>query len=192
MASRNMFWHVPNACWHPGQIAGGTGNQNNARDIVVPLISTNPATNLAVPEDASDFVVKRIVGQYLIQGSQAVAENYIIHNRVYPTLSDAGSIGLRNLDTSDDAESDFLWHLVQPWQTAYDGDLWGNWQEPSGSGAITPFRNGRLGDVDITVSRRIADGQDLIWHTQFTGGNAPADFEFDLYMWIRMLMVRNR
>ncbi len=188
MASRKMFWHVPQACWHAGIVQGGTGNTNNGRDIIVGLVATSPATNLSVPDNVDDFVVKRIVGQYLIQGDEDVANDYVVHHRVYPTTSDATSVAVRDLDSADEAESDFLWHMIEPWSNVQDGRLWGNW---NGGGVVkpeVPFRNGRLGDVDITVNRRIGDGQDLIWHTFFAGVALPDDNAFDLFLWIRILL----
>ncbi len=191
MASR-MFWHVPALCWHAGIQAAGSGNQNVLRDIVVSLISTNPPSNSAVPDDLSNFTCKRVVGQYLLIGNEPVAQQHMIHNRVYPTTSDNAAVAIRDLDGADDAESDFLWHKVEPWPSVFNSDLWGNWQTAGNAVPPAAFRNGRMGDVDITVNRTIQDGQDLIWHTQIAGSNAPADDEFDLFLWLRMLVSEKR
>lgn len=186
-----MFWHVPFNAWHQGAMFLGAGVQNIGRDCIVPLISTNPTGNSPVPDDVSNYVVKRIVGQWMLQGAQAVAENHVIHNRIYPVTSDNVSISLRTLDDDDDAESDFLWHQVSPWPQEYSGDLWGSWQAGSPTLPHGPFSEGRHGNVDVKVNRKIRDGQDLIWHTQISGVNPPVNDEFDLFLWLRCLLVNN-
>ncbi len=187
--ARRMIWHVPKFTWHKGSPAAGSGVNNVGRDIAVSLVSTNPATQNAVPDDAGDWVVKRIIGQYLISMTQALAENYLLHSRIYPVTADDATVALRDLDDDDDAESDFLWHKVEPWALAYNGDLWGNWQLGGNQLPASPFTGGRLGHIDVNVNRKITSGNDLIWHSYFAGGNAPVDDEADLFLWLRMLLV---
>lgn len=159
-----------------------------AEDIATVLISTDSVANLEVPDAADEYVVERVVGQYMLHGNQASPTNYFTHTRIYPTVSDAGAIILRDLVTPDDAESDFLWHQVAGWSSQWDTDTWGNWQNggdtvPQPSGFM-----GRMGHVDVRVNRRIKQGFSLIWHTQLKGAADPINGEFNLYLWLRMLL----
>ncbi len=187
MAKGDRQWHVPAECWHSGP-PGGVGILNIGADIATTLISTDSAANLDVPDNADEYVCERVVGQWMLHGNQASPSHAYVHNRIYPTTSDATTIVLRSLETADDAESDFLWHQVNAWTTTYDTDVWGNWQEsgagnPSGIGFM-----GRFGHVDVRVNRRIRQGFSLIWHSQIQSAVAPLNGEFNLYLWLRMLL----
>ncbi len=187
MAKGDRQWHVPLECWHNGP-PGALAIQNVGVDIATTLIGTDTAGNLDVPDAADEYVVERVIGQWHLHGNQGTPVNYYVHNRIYPTVSDTSTIILRDLASADDAESDFLWHQVTGWSTTFDTDTWGNWQEPA-SGVVQPVGfMGRMGHVDVRVNRRISQGFSLIWHTQLQGGVAPIDDEFNLYLWLRMLL----
>ncbi len=187
MAKGDKQWHVPGECWHSGT-PGAIGVQNIAEDIATVLIGTDSAGASDVPDAADEYVVERVIGQWMLHGNQATPANMFLHNRIYPTISDQGAIVLRDLVTPDDAESDFLWHQVSPWASAYDTDSWGNWQVPgAGSPSAIGFM-GRFGHIDVRVNRRIKQGFSLIWHTQLKGVVDPLDNEFNLYLWLRMLL----
>ncbi len=187
MSKGDRQWHVPADCWLPS-IPGGLANGNIGVDIAVTLISTDSAVNLDVPDSASEYVVERVIGQWYLHGNQASPGNYWVHNRIYPTVSDADSIVIRDLTSADDAESDFLWHQISGWSAAFDTDIAGNWQ----NGGDTHFKNadfmGRMGHIDVRVNRKIKQGFSLIWHTQLKGAADPLDGEFNLHLWLRMLL----
>jgi len=182
-----FFWHVPGpSCWFVGPPVALGGNANVAGDIVVTLISAEGGEGNRPELD--NFVVERIVGQYMFTADESVAVRHHLHSRVYVADADASSIALRVLTQADDAETSFLWHQVDPWDTAQDGTQFGSWND-SGAGArprVTPWM-GRNGHVDIKVGRQIGGGRDLIWHTTIV--NAPAaDNTFYLKLWLRMLV----
>ncbi len=187
MAKRNkFFWHVPPAAWLVGGPILTTGTANILGDIVVELLSTE--TVQSARPDIDNFVVERIVGQYMITGDEAAAANHFLHSRVYVAEIDATTISLRNLNTADDAETSFLWHQVDPWPNAADGDIFGTWVGDHGAGQprATPS-NGRLGNVDIRVGRCLEGGEVLIWHTQIDAAPAANDTHF-LKLWLRLLV----
>jgi hypothetical protein len=137
--------------------------------------------------ELDNFVVERIIGQYMMSGDESVAASHFVHHRVYVADADSTGISLRNLAVGDDAETSFLWHRVEPWAIEYNGDLWGNWEK---GGAATPPATawqGRHGNVDIRVGRRISGGSDLIWHTQLVPAPA-ANLTMYLKLWLRMLV----
>ncbi len=190
---RNTFWHVP--VWSGGQdnepASGLNGTGNEGPDIVNVLVDTNQSLFSLQPE-RDEFVVKRIIGQYRVSGTEtAGAKNRFMAHRVYPVTSDASSVALRDLYSRDDADSDFLWHQVDPWAAQYDADAWGQWQNAEQSGVPAGRQYmGRFGHFDIGVNRRISEGESLIWHTQFSkqGGGTPADDVYFLQLWIRLLV----
>ncbi len=189
MAKGDRQWHVPANTWHSGPPGGLSTNLNVGVDIAATLISTDSAANLDVPDSADEYVVERVIGQWMLHGDQASPAPYFVHNRIYPTVSDATTIILRDLTSPDDAESDFLYHSVHPWSSTYDGDIWGNWQQgQQPSPPALPGFMGRHGHVDVRVNRRIRQGFSLIWHTQLKGGVDPVNDEFILYLWLRMLL----
>ena len=141
-----------------------------------------------VPDAADEWVCERIIGQYLITGNTEPATNAFLHHRVYPGMSDTTSVALRDLTTADDAESDFLWHQVDPWASVNDALVWGTWGSTTNGYPDQRQFMGRMGHVDIRVNRRIRQGEALVWHTQIASAVAPGDSEFQLFLWLRMLV----
>ncbi len=187
MAKGDHQWHVPAGTWESGS-PGGLGVGNIGTDIVQTLISTDSAVNLDVPDAATEYVVERVVGQWMIHGNQATPGHFFVHQRVYPTVSDTDTVVVRDLTSPDDAESDFLWHAVSGWSTQFDTDTWGTWENGGDTSPVNVGFMGRMGHIDIRVNRRIKQGFSLIWHTQFAGAVEPLDGEFNLYLWLRMLL----
>ncbi len=188
MAKGDRQWHVPLECWDNGA-PGGIHILNIGNDIATTLISTDSAdVGLDVPDNADEYIVERVIGQWNLHGNEASPQSYYVHNRVYPTVSDQSTIILRDLTSPDDAESDFLWHQVSGWDPNFDTDPFGDWTTGlQASPAPTPFM-GRHGHVDIRVNRRIKQGFSLIWHTQLSGPANAVDNEFNLHLWLRMLL----
>ncbi len=184
--AKQMAWHVP--VWHGTQPAAGGGKNNVGRDIIVPLVDTNPPGVANPIPELENWLVKRVIGQFMLQGTQAVSEHGFLHHRIYPVSSDNLGITIRDLGNADDAESDFLWHMVEPWSTVYNADVWGNWQAQNSGNPTATWQAGRYGHFDVGVNRRITEGNTLIWHTQINTTNAPVDDEFDLFMWCRVLV----
>ncbi len=186
MASSRLYWHVPE--WNSDNFAGlGAGVGNTNGDIVIPLINSD----FADPGDPrqDNFVVERIIGQYLLNaGATAEAGSRIIHNRVYVADSDASSIALRSLNTADDADSSFLYHQVTHFDSGAIGKQYGSWQ----NGGVNEVRGpvgavNRYGHFDIKVGRRVNEGETLIWHTQISTVNLEDD-TWAIQMWVRVLM----
>lgn len=188
LAKGDRQWHVADQMWHNGP-PGGLHVLNTDVDLFIVLCQGDVGGVASTVPDASDeWVVERIVGQYHFTATQPVPQTYFMHHRVYPTISDATSVALRDLSTADEAESDFCWHQVDPWPTQFEGDVWGDWQGETGYPVGNGEFMGRSGHVDIKVSRRIRQGEALIWHTQFVGAVAPADNEFNGIFWLRALL----
>ncbi len=184
--SRNLYWHVP--VWDPNnQPNGSAGVGNIGADIVVALVDAE----FAAPGDPGqdNYVVERIIGQYLLTTAASGAEtgSRLVHHRVYVADSDQSSIALRNLNTQDDADSSFLWHLVEPFDGNSVGLEWGSWRKGGDTDTQVAFQNGRLGSVDIKVGRRVEEGSTLIWHTQLDTTALTNDTWF-LQMWMRCLI----
>lgn len=186
MARGDRQWHVPSNCWKATG-PGGAGTPSNVGfDIFTVLVGTDVGgTASVVPGAADEYVCERIIGQYMLVSSQLTPEDFFVHHRVYPTISDAASVALRDLTSDDDAESDFLWHSIEAWRASYNNDSFGNWgPEP----ADDRYFMGRSGHIDIRVNRRIRQGEALVWHTQLVGAAAPMDDSFFLKLWLRMLV----
>lgn len=182
---QKFFWHVSPNMWRAGQPSLAQGVGNVGSDIVVELISTETLQS-SVPEN-DNFVVERIIGQYMIVGDVTSPVDHFLHSRVYVAETDALSVALRTLSTADDAETSFLWHQVDPFPITYDGDVWGTWQQSGGGNpASTPWK-GRQGHIDIKVGRRLEGGEALIWHTQIVLA-PPANDDFRLSLWLRALV----
>ncbi len=187
MAKGDRQWHVPADCWDNGP-PGGIHIPNVADDLATVLISTDSAANLDVPDAADEYIVERVIGQWHLHGNQATPASFYIHSRIYPTISDATTVILRDLSTPDDAESDFLWHQVDAWHQSFDTDIFGNWGQPATAAPESVGFMGRKGHIDVRVNRRIKQGFALVWHTQLVGAVAPLDNEFNLHLWCRMLL----
>ncbi len=185
---RNYYWYCP--AWSAeGQMNPSIGISNVGNDIVVPLIDTDWAPPGDPVQD--NFVVERIIGQFLLHGdATAPAQDRIVHHRVYVADSDSTSIALRNLYTQDDADTSFLWHLVDGFSADSPGNAWGNWKKGAASTLGSTFMNSRLGSFDIRVGRRVEEGQTLLWHTSLENPliSTLDDNEFSLMYWCRLLM----
>ncbi len=156
-------------------------------DQIVTLVNTESVGAQADVSVLDQFVVERIVGQYLMTTIESVAVNRYGHHRVYVADTDATSVAIRDLIIADDAETSFLWHQVDPMSNALQNDIFGTWNHHgAGQPEATPWM-GRLGNIDIKVGRRIDQGSSLIWHTQFEPA-PPADNTWFLKLWLRMLV----
>lgn len=193
-----FFWHVPATATDPNYLwdnwsalaPGGGGNPNVGADIFLPLVQTNQGAFLSQMPERDEFVVERIIGQFMLQAI-SVTQNRMCMHRIYPSQADAGAVALRDLFSQDDAESDFLWNRVEPAPAYLDGDVWGNWQEPATNSANPAARSGRWhGDLDVRVGRRLRAGECLLWHTQFStvGGGVPTDDTYFLRFNLRILV----
>ncbi len=186
MASSKLYWHVPE--WNSDNFAGlASGVGNVGGDIVIPLINTD----FAAPGDPrqDNFVVERIIGQYLLTAAaSAAAGSRIIHSRVYVADSDASSIALRSLNTADDADSSFLYHHVGHFDNGAIDKQFGTWQN-GGVNEVTGDIGaaGRQGHFDIKVGRKVTEGETLLWHTQISSLALVNDTWF-IQMWVRVLM----
>lgn len=188
MAKGDRQWHVSDVMWHNGP-PSGLHQANVGADLFFVIVQGDVGGVASTVPDASDeWVVERVVGQYAFTGAEVAPANYFMHHRIYPTISDATSVALRDLSSADEAESDFMWHQVDPWSTVYDGDTWGNWQQQSSGNPTGDRFMGRYGHVDVRVSRRIRQGEALIWHTQFVAAAPPQDNAFNGMFWLRALL----
>lgn len=182
---REYFWHVPPGTWYTGSPVVLAGNGNVVGDIVVPLVDSE--TTIAIRPQINNYVVERIVGQYMFTADESAPTDRFIHSRVYVADADATSVALRTLDTVDDAETSFLWHQVDPWAITYDTDTFGTWQQSGGGNPQSTPWQGRQGHIDIRVGRRIEGGTSLIWHSQLEPA-PPANDTFFLKLWLRFLV----
>lgn len=176
----NFFWWVP--FW-------GETLLNTGQDTVGLLVDTESG-NTEFPQQ-DNFVVERIFGQWQLVSSTGLDDNVVYHQRVYPTVADATTVALRDLDSRDDADSDFMWHAVHMWSAQQGVGTIGSWASGgAGTGfeVQPPFSNGRYGHVDIKVARRIQEGEALVWHLQSTNGVPPADSTVQLRLWLRVLL----
>lgn len=186
---RNWYWYCPE--WGGNAVDPNplSGVMNVGSNIVIELVNTD----FAAPGDPrqDNFVVERIVGQYLLTAiATAEGGDRFVHHRVYQADGDQTSVALRELNTQDDADTSFLWHKVDGWSQSRNGVAWGGWAHPGGlNEAQVPFEHGRSGHFDIKVGRRIEEGQSLLWHTQLdAAATPPNDNEFGLFLWVRLLM----
>lgn len=192
-----FFWHVPATATDPNYLwdnwsvlaPGGGGNPNVGADIFLPLVQTNQGAFLSQMPERDEFVVERIVGQFMLQAVN-VTQNRMCMHRIYPSQADAGAVALRDLFSQDDAESDFLWNRVAPAPALLDGDTWGDWQLASSGNPAFPQNFNALGHLDVRVGRRLRAGECLLWHTQFStvGGGVPTDDTYFLRMNMRILV----
>lgn len=182
---RQYYWHVPPNCWYASVPNASGGNQNVGPDIVVPLIDAE--TTISAKPEMDEFVVERIVGQYVAVTDAAIPVDNWLHHRIYLSQADNTSFALRSLNTEDDAESSFLWHHVEGQSNIFNNDKFGTWQSAgSGVPAATPWMT-RHGHIDVRVGRRVRQGEALLWHTQIVPAPA-ADNEVSLQMWLRCLV----
>ena len=184
MAKSKLFWHVPSACWYSGNPLALGGIANVGGDIVTSLINTEGGLS-DVPV-ADNFVIERIIGQYMLTGTESVGTRHFAHHRVYVVDSDETGIAIRDIAAADDAETSFLWHQVDYWSQNYDADFAGGWQQGVSTDPIPPTWKGRQGHVDIKVGRRVEQGQSLIWHTQLVFAPAANNTMY-MKLWLRML-----
>ncbi len=183
---QKFFWHVPPDTWSAAGPAVGIGVGNVGPDIVSELISTE--TVQSARPDVDNFVVERIVGQWMLTGTESPTADRFLHHRIYVADHDALAISLRTLSTADDAETSFLYHRVEPWSAAFVGDPWGTWQARSnGNDPTHQSMMGRHGHLDVRVGRRLEGGQALVWHTQIVN-SPPADNVFRFRAWFRLLV----
>ncbi len=181
MAKGNLFWHVPE--WFGGT-PGFLGVDNVGSDIIVELVNTEDVASLA----QDNFIVERVVGQYLVTSSEVSPPDRFLHSRVYVTMGDVGSLFTRDLTTADDADTSFMFTKVEPFPAAIANENWGTWTGDSRSvvrnaGGV----NDRLGFFDIRVGRRVDEGTSLIWHSEFTGAT-PGSGQLHMQMWVRVLL----
>lgn len=181
MARGQLFWHVP--FWFSGTPSVATGDGNIAENIALELVNTE--TTAALGQD--NFVVERIIGQYLLTNADTTPSDTFVHHRVYVTMGNTSSFFLRDLSTADDADSSFLWHKVELFPAVAGGAtaIAGNWRDSTASNVHRPDE-GRNGTFDIRVNRRIREGESLLWHTQLEP--TPTDGDFRMKMWVRCLL----
>ena len=179
------FWHVPPGGWYEGSpvIAAGVGNFGN--DIVVPLVDAETAAISSKPE-IDNFIVERVIGQYMISTNESIGTQRFMHHRVYVADADLATIALRVLDTASEAETSFLWHKVEYASELLAAAPGGTWQNngpvDSEQGAVD-----RRGSFDIRVGRRVEQGTALLWHTQLEPAPVADDLVF-LKLWVRLLV----
>jgi len=183
---KSYFWHVPPGGW--GAISPATpGVSSIGGDVVIVLVDGESGPISAHPE-IDNFVVERIVGQYMIM-MHALSPPPLgagVHSRVYVADADVGSVGVRDLESADDAETSFLWHQVD----AVDGDAnnepFGNWATLARPATDGVGFMGRHGHLDIRVGRRVEGGQALLWHSQFNP--TAVDTAYSVKLWVRLLV----
>jgi len=194
MARKNkgFFWHVGEGMWSDGApgVQSSTVTTNNGIDIVVVLIDTvEPAAAEPVVPENDNFVVERIIGQWQLRSTAAIARDAFIHERIYLAQVAPASISVRDLASQEQADTSLLWTQVTPWSAEWNNDSWGNWQ---GASVVSDrpgiFRAGGPNFRDVRVGRRISEGEALIYHLQIEASTPPADNEFHLEMWMRCLV----
>ncbi len=187
MAKRkSYYWHVP--VWadvsSPTQ---GNGVSNVGDDIFVELLNSDFAPPADPRQD--NFVVERIIGQYmLVSSGTAESGSRIVHHRIYVVDGDQNTHQFRDIFSQDDADSSFLWHLVEGVSASSVGGVFGSWRKEGANEPQKPFERGRLGSFDVRVGRRVDEGQSLIWHTQLDNQGELVNGTWDLIMWVRVLM----
>ncbi len=189
MARSKYHWYCPE--WtDAGPFTPATGVPNVGNEIIVNLLNTD----WAPPGDpiADNFVVERVIGQYLLHSSaSAENSNRMVHHRVYVAPSDENTVSVREISLQDDADTSFLWHHVEGWPGGWQGEPWGNWArgiDTNPLGAQT--WKGRQGTFDIGVGRYVGEGTSLLWHTNLQSGffGELVDDTWALMMWVRVLM----
>ncbi len=188
MARGDLLWHTPANAWYSGAPNVGGDITNTDVDLFQVLVQLDDAGALTIPDAAGAYICERIVGQYMLTGSEVAPQQAFMHHRVYVTTSDSTSVALRDLTADDEVESSFLWHQVDPWAAVYDSDIWGNWQTHTSGNPAGERYMGRFGHVDIRVKRKIERGEALVWHTQIKAAAVPADDTYTLKLWLRCLL----
>jgi len=179
MAKGNLFWHVPE--WFGGSPATSTGIDNVGPDIIVELVNTENVAALA----QDNFIVERVIGQYLIVSNDPTPTDKFLHHRMYVTMGDATTVNLRLLSSADDADTSWMYHKVEMMTVAMQNSNIGTWRGSGGSGVLEDS-GARKGMFDVRVGRRVNEGESLIWHTEIRV--APANDEFHMQMWCRVLL----
>ncbi len=179
MAKGNLFWHVPE--WFGGGPASSLGVDNVDQDIFVQLVDTEDVAALG----QDNFIVERIIGQYLIVSDAVAPADRFLHHRIYVTMADLTTVNLRTLNTADDADTSFMYHKVELFTVQMAGTPRGTWSSDT-AGFSARESNARLGMFDIRVGRRVREGESLIWHTMIVP--TPTSDEWHLQMWVRVLL----
>ncbi len=190
MARSKYHWYAP--IWtDAGPFVPSTGEANIGNEIVVNLLNTD----WAPPGDpiADNFVVERVIGQYMLHSSASAADvDRIVHHRVYVAPSDETTVSLREISLLDDADTSFLWHHVEGFNAGWAGENWGTWRTPNDGqySATGSSWKGRHGNFDIGVGRYVGEGTSLLWHTslQSSSFGQLVDDTWALMMWVRVLM----
>lgn len=182
-------WHVSNEMWYQAQ-PGFAGNANVGPDILVPMVSSDMeigGANSAYPE-AESFVCERVLGQYLFVSNFESPNNMFLHHRIYPVEQEFNTFAIRDLTAPENAETDFLWHRVDPIRPQQFNDVFGTWVD--GGLVGVPFQECRRGHFDVKVNRRIRQGECLVWHTYIMNGLGfvPTDNTCWIQMWARALV----
>lgn len=189
MARKQFWWHVAGAGWASGD-PGSAGILNVGRDMVLVLVdSEEPTGQEPVVPEQDDFVVERVIGQWMVNGAQAVAANFFIHERVYVVESEPGALALRDLANRREADTSFLYHQVTSWDAGWNADAWGNWNS-SGLVSDRPSVFATVGSNfrDIRVGRKVLEGHALVYHLQIEGVAIPTDGDFNAKFWMRTLL----
>ncbi len=185
---QRFYWHVPHWSNSGAPLTLGTDPlQNDAvGNIIGELINSDFAPTADPRQD--NFVCERIIGQYLLVApSGAEGGDRMVHHRVYVAQGDQTTLDVRNLFEADDANTSFLWHKTEGFDSDWVGQPWGTWAVGSTNTPAPAFLAGRKGSFDIRVGRRIEEGTSLIWHTQFDTGGVTIN-TWLLHLWCRVLM----
>ena len=190
MAS-DLFWHVPR--WHAGGPLVNLGVSNVGEDIVIELLETETASDNIEPDS---YWCERIVGQYMYTmirdpATGAFLPQMFMHSRVYVAQADAAGVNLRDLRSPDDADTSWLMHKVELFDSLNQTDEeLGSWDDFYGS--VPQKWSGSIsvpGGFDIRVGRKVNEGQSLIWHMQsVTDGTVVPNDAIFLKMWCRVLL----
>ncbi len=190
MARSKYHWYAP--VWtDAGPHNPSTGTNNVGNEIVINLLNTdwNP------PGDpvADNFVVERVVGQYLLHASMGASDvSRMVHHRVYVAPTDENTVSLREISTLDDADTSFLWHQVDGWGSGWADKTWGSWRQgvTGDPQTLATAWKGRQGHFDIGVGRFVGEGTSLLWHTELQSSvfGQLTDDTWALMMWCRVLM----
>ncbi len=186
--ARRFYWHVPE--WSDSTEPQNLGSNPILNDAAGNLTAELINSDFADPDDPrqDNFVCERVVGQYLmVAASGADGGPRIIHHRVYVVDGDQNVHAVRDLYSQDDANTSFLWHKVEGWDSTWIGQPWGTWATGATNTPAPTFERGRKGHFDIRVGRRVTEGQSLIWHTKIDTGGLVTD-DFHLHLWCRVLM----
>jgi len=181
--------------WADGYPEGAhVGNIGN--DLVLPLVVTEEAVaNEPDVPNLDEFVIERVIGQFMLRSFLTGGANTLVHERLYVTPTfDGSTIALRDLESSTEADTSFMYHNVWLYHASHFQDAVSHWGDRSNTGTL-PQNVAMHGPCfrDIKVGRRVKEGECLCLHWQFaaSGGGVYEDDIWQCYPWFRVLLRKS-